>query len=210
MTNNVAAIYAQNQTLLIAAATAAAGPNATKQEITDRVRTMLELHTELSPIETMLYNLSKRMEKIGEIKKFTGTVVHVDKELNSKRAIVVLHTGSEKSKNTQNAHGQEILYTERFEGERDENVEARQIANEMNGYLDEQGQQVGGLIGHRVSVIMSLSQRDSGRFRTLVAYTDLGPDNEYDFNDQRFRLSPGHSANGVKLHQWARASSMAL
>ncbi|MGO1851875.1 MAG: hypothetical protein ACTH0V_00515 [Microbacteriaceae bacterium] len=199
--SDLEALYNANKPLFIASATAAAGPGASKDEIADRVRVMLELHAPGSPLDSVLYAVNKRIEETGEIKYFTGTVIHLDKEESSQRAVVVLQTGSTQG-TAEHALGQEVLRTDRLDGSDVAAQEAARIANQVQGADGN-----GGLIGHKVTVTVGVVQKGTMKYRTLTGIRDNGPDPEYNPGDPKYRL---HPAVSKKVGTWARASQMQL
>lgn len=196
-------IFRSNRTEIICAATAAAGPNATKEAIGERIRAILELHNEGDPtVSNVLYQVQREAEQVGELKRFVGTIIHLDKELSSNRAVVVLQVGDSKSRDTQHAGGLEAVRTARLDSGDHLAQTAAEIARRIQG-----SDETPGLVGHKVLVTIGLASRDGQKYRTLVDVQDKGVDNNYNPNDPRYRLNRRLK---VDYGKWANASQMQI
>lgn len=203
MNNSIEDIFRANRTQMICAAVAAAGPNATKQDVGERLRTILEMHNEGEPtISNVLYQVQREAEQVGDLKRFTGTIVHLDKETTSNRAVIVLQVGDSKNRDTQNAGGLEIIRTSRLDSGDHAAQTAAGIARKVQGVDGAPS-----LIGHRVLVTVGVASRDGIKYRTLVDVQDKGTDQEYNPNDARYRLNRRLK---VDYSKWANASQMQI
>lgn len=122
-------------------------------------------------------------------KSFTGTVIHVDKELSSNRGIIVLKT---KVHPEYNRTGQDVLRSARFDSN-----EADEARNLMNATAK--------LIGHkvRVTTVTLPGEKDGERGnRHVTQIDDLGPDGEFNPQDQSFRVHPSNYP--ADMSKWPR------
>ena len=127
--------------------------------------------TEQSPISKQLIALDKALDpNSGDGKIFIGTIVSVTKETKTTRAILTLHTGTDReakdSNNVPLPIGQEQLRTERTD-----NPDGRFMARTAQL-----------LIGHRVTVYVELEAIRGGatKVRVLRHVEDGGVDAKYD------------------------------
>lgn len=181
---------------LACAAAIAAGPDATDQDIADCYEKIVRLSGPGGKFESILYRARSHAERIEKVKHFSGTVVWVDLEPSSDRAIVVFKTDGSYAAKT---GGQEMVRTYQLSAQ-----ENRDLANQATS-----------LIGHRVLATLEIEfRKDKGqKFRNLIALQDQGEDAEYlsglDQNGQQ--TNPAFLlTQALDSSKWHRAGGMPL
>lgn len=163
------------QVRILCTATQAAGVGASSEQIAETLQRMLGALDAASVAR----------------KSFTGTLIHIDKELSSNRGLIVLKTRVHPK---YNQVGQDILRSERLDG--DEAQAARELMNSART-----------MFGHKVRVTVRFepSENDEERGnRTLVAIESLGVDPEYDAQKSEFTISPRLALDTGKLLSFQR------
>lgn len=135
------------------------------QSLKGNARDIKIMLTDRSAISKQLNQLDKAIGDSTDGKVFVGTVVNVIKEEKSTRAIVTVHTGTDRE--TPGVPlGQEQVRTERTD-----NPDGQAIARLSTR-----------LVGHRVTLYIELEQMRGGskKVRVLRHVEDLGIDPNYD------------------------------
>ncbi|MGW8431189.1 hypothetical protein ACWGJ9_08695 [Curtobacterium citreum] len=135
------------------------------QSLKGNARDIKIMLTDRSAISKQLNQLDKAIGDSADGKVFVGTVVHVSKEERSTRAVVNVHTGTERETPGVPA-GQEQVRTDRTD-----NSDGQAIARLATR-----------LIGHRVTLYIELEPMKGGqkKVRVLRHIEDLGIDPNYD------------------------------
>ncbi|MHA3724237.1 hypothetical protein ACXR2T_10195 [Leucobacter sp. HY1910] len=143
-----------------------AGPGASIAQITAEMERIAPLYTPASLADGALESIEWRLRDVAEWKKFTGTVLHVDREISSNRAIIILKT---KVHPEFAPAGQEYFRT----GITTDGGGAAALAN-----------YAGSLRGHKVMVNIGMEKMEGGNRKVRVVHDIrlLGADSEYDPN----------------------------
>ena len=121
-----------------------AGPGASASRIGEEVERVAYLMSEASLASAGIESMERKLEKVREWKRFTGTVLYVDKKMLSNRGVIILLT----QPSQHSPSGQEIIRT----GITTYDPIARDLATDMyhNG------------VGQRVLVNVAIEKMDNG------------------------------------------------
>ncbi|MEK6311787.1 MAG: hypothetical protein V4755_13890, partial [Curtobacterium sp.] len=156
------------QAQIIIAAATVAGPNATDGEVkahTHRIASYLSISS--LPMAAFA-ELEKRDENAERKKPFPATVIGIDLETTSKRAVVFLRTRPSE----RNPNGQEFVRTRRTDDEAGR-LEAAQLQS---------------LIGHKIIAHVAIEKAGEVYVRMIRAWEDKGIDPEYNAADPSFQF----------------------
>lgn len=139
-----------------------AGPGASATRIGEEVERVAYLMSDASLVSAGIDNVERKFEKVQEWKRFTGTILYVDKEISSNRAVIILLT----QPSQHSPSGQEIIRT----GITTYDPIARDLANNVaqNG------------IGQRALVNVAIEKMDNGNKVRVVHDVQLrGADQQF-------------------------------
>lgn len=134
------------------------------QQLKANAREIKVMFGDRSKIGAQLTALDKALTGV-EGKVFVGTIVRVDKESTSQRALVTLFTGTDRKTDGL------LPGTEQVRTDRTDNLDGRAIARSATQ-----------LVGHRVAVYVELEQIRGGSTKVRVArhFGDEGVDPQFD------------------------------
>lgn len=145
---------------IILAASIIAGVDASEDDVrrhTERLAGYLE---DGSAPMTVFNDIDVRDRNTSQIKQFPATIIGIDKETTSTRAVVLLRTRPSQW----HVNGQELVRTERTD-----TAAGRAAAERAQS-----------LIGHRVFLTVAVERGSSGNTRVLRSVQDHGVDPDYD------------------------------
>lgn len=147
---------------IILSAAIIAGKGASDADVKQEVVRLARFVSPGSLMHGAFYEAEKQAANTADMKVFTGTVLHVDRETTSNRFVLVLKTPISKF----NAIGQETIRTDIDGGEGSVGRNLAQAAMQM--------------IGHKVAVSVAIEQTKTGmKARVLRDIEDKGVDSEY-------------------------------
>jgi hypothetical protein len=145
---------------IILAASIVAGASATDEDVRRHTERLAGYLNEGSAPMSVFNDIDVRDRNTSQIKQFPATVIGIDKEVTSTRAVVMLHTRPSQW----HVNGQEVVRTERTD-----TPAGRAAAERLQS-----------LIGHRVFLTVAVERGGGGNTRVIRSVQDHGADADYD------------------------------